>query len=71
MASTADLNIEYRRPYNARHTYATNMLYNNLVTPVQLAQLLGHANTQMVFDVYVKYLDNFNSNFDRSINIYK
>ncbi len=69
--SLKELNIEYRRPYNARHTYATNMLYNNLVTPVQLAQLLGHANTQMVFDVYVKYLDNFNNSFDRSINIYK
>jgi integrase len=66
-----ELNIPYRRPYNARHTYATNMLYNNLVTPVQLAQLLGHANTQMVFDAYVNYLDNFNNDFDRSINIYK
>lgn len=66
-----ELDIEYRRPYNARHTYATNMLYNNLVTPVQLAQLLGHANTQMVFDVYVKYIENFNNNFDRSINIYR
>jgi len=66
-----ELNIDYRRPYNCRHTYATNMLYHNLVTPVQLAQLLGHANTQMVFDVYVKYLDSFNNNFDRSIEIYK
>ncbi|MBE0514898.1 site-specific integrase [Sulfurimonas sp.] len=69
--SLKELGIEYRRPYNARHTYATNMLYNNLVTPVQLAQLLGHANTQMVFDVYVNYLDTFNNDFDRSINIYK
>lgn len=68
--SLKELNIPYRRPYNARHTYATNMLYNNLVTPVQLAQLLGHANTQMVFDVYVNYIDKFNDNFDRSINIY-
>lgn len=65
-----ELDIPYRRPYNARHTYATNMLYNDLVTPVQLAQLLGHANTQMVFDVYVKYLDNFNNDFDRFIKIY-
>jgi len=65
------LNIEYRRPYNCRHTYATNMLYNNLVTPVQLAQLLGHANTQMVYDVYVNYLDSFNADFDRSIEIYQ
>lgn len=50
---------------------ATNMLYNDLVTPVQLAQLLGHANTQMVYDVYVNYLDSFNTNFDRSISIYR
>lgn len=69
--SLKELGIEYRRPYNARHTYATNMLYNNLVTPVQLAQLLGHANTQMVFDVYVNYIDTFNITFDRSINMYK
>ena len=66
-----ELGIEYRRPYNTRHTYATNMLYNNLVTPVQLAQLLGHANTQMVYDVYVNYIDRFNDNFDLSISIYK
>ena len=69
--SLKELNIEYRRPYNARHTYATNMLYHNLVSPVQLAQLLGHANTQMVFDVYVNYIDSFNNDFDRSITIYK
>jgi len=68
--SLKELGIEYRRPYNARHTYATNMLYNNLVTPVQLAQLLGHANTQMVYDVYVNYIDRFNDKFDRSIEIY-
>ena len=47
------------------------MLYNNLVTPVQLAQLLGHSNTQMVYDVYVNYIDKYNDNFDLSINIYK
>ena len=65
------LQIPYRRPYNTRHTYATNMLYNNLVTPVQLSQLLGHANTQMVFDVYVKYIEVNYKEFDRSISIYQ
>ena len=64
------LNIEYRRPYNTRHTYATNMLYNNLVTPLQLSQLLGHANTQMVYDVYVNYIKSNYSDFDRSMKIY-
>jgi integrase len=66
-----ELKLEYRRPYTTRHTYATNMLYNNLVTPVQLSQLLGHANTQMVYDVYVNYIDRFNDDFNRSITIYK
>ncbi|NOQ32458.1 MAG: tyrosine-type recombinase/integrase [Helicobacteraceae bacterium] len=69
--SLKKLGIAYRRPYNTRHTYATNMLYNDLVTPVQLAQLLGHANTQMVFDVYVNYIDSAYVDFDRSISIYK
>lgn len=68
--SLKSLNIEYRRPYNTRHTYATNMLYRNLVTPVELAQLLGHSSTQMVFDVYVAYLDQNYKAFDRSISIY-
>ncbi|WP_366755923.1 site-specific integrase [Sulfurimonas sp.] len=66
-----ELGLEYRRPYNCRHTYATNMLYKNLITPVQLAQLLGHSNAQMVYDVYVSYIDKFNVEFDRSISIYK
>ncbi len=69
--SLKELGLEYRRPYNCRHTYATNMLYKDLITPVQLAQLLGHSNAQMVYDVYVNYIDNFNVNFDRSISIYK
>jgi len=64
------LNLEYRRPYNTRHTFATNMLYNNLVTPIQLSQILGHANVQMVYDVYVSYIENKYSDFDRTISIY-
>jgi len=46
------------------------MLYRNLVTPIQLSQLLGHANTQMVFDTYVSYLEHNYSEFDRSISVY-
>ncbi len=64
------LGIEYRRLYNTRHTFATNMLYRNLVSPVQLAQILGHANTQMVYDVYVSYVTQWYRDFDRSIKIY-
>jgi integrase len=47
------------------------MLYRNLVTPVELAQLLGHVSTEMVFNVYVAYLDQNYKTFDRTIDIYK
>lgn len=69
--SLKELKIDYRRPYNTRHTYATNMLYNDLVSPLQLAQLLGHANTQMVYEVYVNYIESNYKDFDRSISIYR
>lgn len=66
-----ELKYDYRRLYNTRHTYATNMLYNNIVTPIQLSQLLGHANTEMVYNVYVNYIDSNYQDFDRSISIYR
>lgn len=65
-----DLCLDYRRLYTMRHTYATNMLYRNLVTPVQLSQLLGHASTEMIFSVYVNYIDSKIDKFNRSISVY-
>lgn len=65
-----ELGLDYRRIYNTRHTFATNMLYKELCTPIELSQLLGHANTQMVYDVYVAYLNRNLDNFDRSISVY-
>ena len=62
-----ELNLEYRRLYVMRHTYATNMLYKNLVSPTQLAKLLGHTNPKMIYDVYVNYLDENMENFNRGI----
>lgn len=64
------LKYDHRRLYDMRHTYATNMLYKNLVTPVQLAQLLGHSSTKMIYEVYVKYLESNLNDFDRSISVY-
>ena len=40
---------------------------NDLIVPVKL----GHANTQMVYDVYVNYLDKQFDDFDKSIEVYK
>ena len=64
------LNIRYRRPYTMRHTYATNMLRKNLITPPELAALMGHTSVKMIYDVYVNYLNSNLSEFKRDIEIY-
>ncbi|MDD3323705.1 MAG: tyrosine-type recombinase/integrase [Sulfurospirillaceae bacterium] len=64
------LGIPYRRPYNMRHTFATNMLYKELCTPVELSQYLGHSNTRMIYDVYVSYIQGHFNTFKTDILIY-
>jgi integrase len=64
------LGIEYRRPYNMRHTFATNMLYKQLCTPVELSQYLGHSNTRMIYDVYVSYIEGHFTSFKTDILLY-
>lgn len=64
------LRIAYRRPYNMRHTFATNMLYRDLCTPVELAQYLGHSSTKMIYDVYVSYIQGHFKTFNTNISIY-
>lgn len=52
-----DLGIPYRRPYNTRHTAATLMLAAG-ESPEWVAKQLGHANTQMLFTVYSRFVPN-------------
>lgn len=64
------LKIPYRRIYNMRHTYATQMLLKNYVTPLELSRLLGHSSPKMVYDVYVNYINSNLKDFDRNIILY-
>ena len=64
------LDIKYRRPYTMRHTYATNMLRRNLISPPELAALMGHTSVKMIYDVYVNYINSNFSEFKRDIEIY-
>jgi integrase len=65
-----DLGIEYRRLYNTRHTYATNMLLSGHVTPHELAQLLGHSTSEMVFKVYARYIESHLNTFNCDVELY-
>lgn len=64
------LNLEFRNLYTTRHTFATNILKKGILTPHELAHILGHNTTEMVFNRYVKFLANQNDNFKRDVSIY-
>ena len=50
------LGIRMRRAYQTRHTYATMLLMSG-VNPAYVSRQLGHANAQMLFRVYAKWID--------------
>lgn len=49
--------VEYRRPYQMRHTAATLWLASG-EAPEWIARQLGHTNTQMLFKTYSRYVPN-------------
>ena len=51
------LGLESRRPYQMRHTAATLWLAAG-ENPEWIARQLGHANTEMLFKVYSRYVPN-------------
>ncbi|MFH0708731.1 MAG: site-specific integrase [Pseudomonadota bacterium] len=65
-----ELGIKYRRLYNTRHTFATMMLSGGYTTPHNLAQILGHRDSQMVHQVYAKFINDGKFDFKLDINPY-
>lgn len=47
--------VRYRRPYQTRHTYASMMLTAG-ESPVWVASQMGHADTNMIFRVYGRWI---------------
>lgn len=47
--------IPYRNPYQVRHTFASSRLTNG-ENPWYLAEQLGHADVQMIYTVYGKFI---------------
>ena len=53
----AHLDLRKRRPYQTRHTAATLWLASG-ESPEWIARQMGHANTEMLFRVYSRYVPN-------------
>lgn len=47
--------VEYREPYQTRHTYASSMLSVG-EHPVWISKQLGHSNTNMMFQRYARWV---------------
>ncbi len=60
------LDLAKRRPYQTRHTTATLMLASG-ENPEWIARLMGHANTQMLFTVYSRFVPNLTRQDGRAI----
>lgn len=56
LPSLARCNIERRRSYCTRHTFATVRLMNGL-SPQYIARQLGHKNSKMVHETYTRWID--------------
>jgi len=72
--------IEYRKMYSCRHTYATMMLLSGIVSLNELAGLLGHSTPAITLSYYAsaidaktidlgKDFDLFDTNTSQSINL--
>jgi len=65
-----ECNIKYRKPYSTRHTYIVNMIKKSGLSVIEIAQLVGHTNTQMIIQNYVKYIKDEHLKVSRDINLY-
>lgn len=63
------LGFAYRKLYNTRHTFASLMLSGGHVTPHNLAKILGHRDSSMVFGVYARFMNDNKFDIDLSLTL--
>jgi len=61
-------NIEYKIPYTTRHTFITNMLNGGKLSILDIAQIVGHTNSEMIVKNYAKYIKGEHLKISRNYN---
>ncbi|MFC1591241.1 tyrosine-type recombinase/integrase [Thermodesulfobacteriota bacterium] len=59
----SEAGLNYREMKQTRHSFATITLANG-VNPLRIAKIMGHRNTDMIINVYSKYVDDGNDDSD-------
>ena len=67
---TKKAGVEKHRLYSTRHTYATLMLKNKIVSINELAGILGHASAKTTLDKYAAVMDTKTINLDSNFSLY-
>lgn len=49
--------VEYRKVYTTRHTFITSMLKSGAVSVLELAQMVGHSNTEPIMKNYAMFIE--------------
>lgn len=64
-------NLKHRRLYETRHTFATNMLESGKFTVGEIAQMMGHTSTQMLFSRYTAFIKSEQKDGKQEVDIFR
>lgn len=65
-----DANVPRHKLYSTRHTFATTMLKENIVSINELAGLLGHSSPKITLQHYASVIDVRNNTLDRDFALF-
>ncbi|MFA7500946.1 MAG: site-specific integrase, partial [Sulfurimonas sp.] len=65
-----ECNLEYRILYSTRHTFISTMLKNSNLSMLDIAQIVGHANTEMIVRNYAKFIKGEHLKISRNLDIF-
>ena len=60
--------VEYRKVYSTRHTFITTMLKSGMVSVLELAQMVGHANSEPIIKNYARFIKGEHLKIDRGFD---
>ncbi len=65
-----ECNIAYRILYSTRHTFISTMLKSSNLSMLDIAQIVGHTNTEMIVRNYAKYIKGEHLKINKKLNIF-
>ncbi len=65
-----DTNIEYKNLKSTRHTFATHLLKDNIISINELSGLLGHSTPKVTLQHYASVIESINVDLGKDFNLF-